>query len=105
MSLETEYERLYQRNEPESLQNNFIKYVRYENKSIYPQKTIDSILDQHAKIFVPYTTEYEYQLDFRSKDKDKPLGVATIYHPTQVENLEKFKIMKRKDINCMKLIK
>ena len=103
MSLEIEYERPYQRNEPESLQNIIIKYVRYKNKSMYTQKTIESILDQHAKIFVPYTTEYENQLDFRSKDKDKPLGVATIYHPTQVENLEKFKIMKRKDINCMKL--
>ena len=30
MSLETEYQRPYQRNEPESLQKNIIKHVRYE---------------------------------------------------------------------------
>ena len=30
MSLEIEYERLYQMNEPESLQNIIIKYVRYK---------------------------------------------------------------------------
>ena len=46
----------------------------------------NSILDKHVKIFVPYTVECEYQLDFRTKDKDKPLGVATINHPTQVRN-------------------
>ena len=56
---------------------------------MYPEKIFSSILDKHAKIFVPYTAECEYQLDFRSKDKDKPLGVATIYHPTQVENHNK----------------
>ena len=43
---------------------------------MYPEKkTIDSILDKNAKIFVPYTTECEYQLDFRSTDEDKPLVV------------------------------
>ena len=35
-------------------------------------------------MFVPYTAKCENQLDLRSKDKDKPLGVATIYHPTLV---------------------
>ena len=86
MSLEIEYERPYQRNEPESLQNIIIKDVRFNIKSRYPQKTIDSFLDKHAKIFVPYTADCEIQLDFTSKDKDKALGVATIYHPTQVKN-------------------
>ena len=38
MSLEIEYERPYQRNEPESLQTIFIKNVRFNIKSIYPQK-------------------------------------------------------------------
>ena len=86
MSLQVEYERPYQRNEPESLQNIIIKYVRYNIKSMYPEKIIHSILKEHAKKFVPYTSECEYQLDYRSKDKDKPLGVATIYHPDLIKN-------------------
>ena len=34
---------------------------------------------------MPYTAICEYQLDFRSKFKDKPLNVPTINHPIQVE--------------------
>ena len=56
---------------------------------MYSEKIICSILDKHAKIFVPYTAECEYQLDFRNKGKDKPLYVATIYHPFQVKNHNK----------------
>ena len=48
-------------------------------------------LNKHAKKFALYTAECENQLDFISKDKDKPLGVATIYHPTQVKNQNKVK--------------
>ena len=46
-----------------------MKYVCYNIKSMYPEKIINSILDKHLKIFVPYTAESECQLDFRSKDK------------------------------------
>ena len=35
---------------------------------MYPQKLNDSPLDEHAKILVPYTTECDNHLDFRSKD-------------------------------------
>ena len=38
MSLEIENEKPYQRNYPESLRNNIIIYVRYNNKSLYPEK-------------------------------------------------------------------
>ena len=41
---------------------------------------------QKKKNFVPYTAECEYQLVFRNKVKNRPWGVATIYHPTQVKN-------------------
>ena len=91
MSLEKEYEKPYQRNEPESLQKIIIKFVRYSIKSMYPEKIFSSILDKHAKQFVPYTAECEYQLDYRNEDKDKPWGVATIYHPTQVKNHKQIK--------------
>ena len=37
-----------------------------------------SILDERAKKFLTYTADCEYQLDFKSKDKDKPWGIATI---------------------------
>ena len=71
------YDRPYQINEPESLQNIIIKYVCYNIKSRYPKKIISLILYNHTKRFVPYTSECEYRLDYRCKDK--PWSVATIY--------------------------
>ena len=70
MTLEVEYEKPYQRNEPESLQNIIIRYVRYNIRSMYPEKIIGSILNEHVKKFVPCSGECEYQLDYRSNDKD-----------------------------------
>ena len=104
MSLEIEYESLYQRNEIESLQSIITKYVRYNIKSKYPEKLVISISDKHAKIFILYTAECEYQLEFRAKYKDKPLDVATIYHPIQVKNLRKLKNLRKMDINSTKMI-
>ena len=49
MSLEIEYERPHQRNGPESLQNIIRKYVRYNFKSMYPEKIIHSMIDEHVK--------------------------------------------------------
>ena len=64
MSLETEYERPYQRNEPESLQIIIMKYVRFNIKSKYPEKIILSMVEEHVKNIVPYSGECEYQLDY-----------------------------------------
>ena len=33
-------------------------------------------------MFIPHSAKCEYQLDFTAKDK--PIGIATIYHPAQV---------------------
>ena len=44
------------------------------------------MIEEHVKLFVPCSGECEYQLDYRSKDKDKPWGVATIYHPPLIKN-------------------
>ena len=49
MSLRIENERVYQRIEPESVQNIIKKFVRYNNKSMYPEEIITSILDKHIK--------------------------------------------------------
>ena len=49
MVLGIQNERPYERIEPESLQNIIIKYVRYNKKSMYPEKIIHSILDEHVK--------------------------------------------------------
>ena len=94
MSFETYYDRPYQINEPESLQNIIIKYVCYNIKSRYPKNIITTILYKHTKMFVPYTSECEYRLDYRCKDK--PWGVATIYldplfknHKKKIKELEK----------------
>ena len=45
------------------------------------KRIIHPMIDEHGKKFVPYSGECEYQTNCRSKDKDKPWGVATIYHP------------------------
>ena len=58
---------------------------------MYPEELIHSMIDEHVKKFVPYSGECEYQLDQRSKDKDKPWGVATIYHPPLNKNRKKIK--------------
>ena len=47
MSLEVEYERPYQRNEPESLQNIILKGYFYNIRSMYPEKLIRTILLKH----------------------------------------------------------
>ena len=49
MVLEIEYERPYQTNKPESLQNIIIKYVRHIFKSMYPERKILSTIDEHVK--------------------------------------------------------
>ena len=91
MALEIEFERPYQRNEHESLQNTIIKYVRYNIKSMYPERIIHSMIDEHVKKFVPYSDECEYQSVYRSKDEYKPWGVATISHPPLKRNHNKIR--------------
>ena len=86
MSLENEYGKPYQRNEPENLQSVIIKYFRYIIKSLYPERIIGSNLDKQTKTFEAFTAECEYHLDFRPIDKNKAFGVATIYRPTQFRN-------------------
>ena len=56
---------------------------------MYPQKINNSKLVEHMKTFLPYSAEYESQVDFRAKDK--PIGVASIYYPRQVKNHNKIK--------------
>ena len=53
---------------------------------MYPEKIIHSILEEHVKKFVPYSGKCEYQLEYRSKDEDKPWVVATICHPSFIKN-------------------
>ena len=77
MSFEIYYDRPYQIHDPESLQNFIIKHVCYKIKWMYPKKIITSLLYKHIQMFVPYTSECEYRLDYGCKVK--PWGVATIY--------------------------
>ena len=53
MSLEIEYERPYQVNEHESLQNIILKFVRYKFKWMYPIEIIHFIIHEYVKKFVP----------------------------------------------------
>ena len=62
MSLEVEYKRPYQRNEPESLQNIILRGYFYNIRSMYPEKLIRTILLKHQKKFVRYAAECEYEI-------------------------------------------
>ena len=89
MSLEIEYERPYQGNEPESLQNVNIIYVYRQIESRYPQNLLEKISHEHAKMLTPYAAECQYELQFRCKNQ--ACGVVTIYYPIQRKNYEKTK--------------
>ena len=56
---------------------------------MYPQKMINCISDEHRELFKTYIANCEYQSELKAKDK--PLEIATIYHPTQVKKPNKYK--------------
>ena len=58
---------------------------------MYAEKIIHFVLEKHVKKFVPYSGECQNRLDYRSKDKDKPRGVATIYLDPLFKNHKKNK--------------
>ena len=89
MSLEIHYDRPYQIYEPESLQNIKINYKHRNIESMYPKNIITSILCKHMQIFIPYTSECIYELDYRSKDK--AIGIAKIYLDPLIKTHEKIK--------------
>ena len=71
MSLEVEYERPYQRNESESLQNIILKGYFYNIRAMYPEKIIRSVLLKHKEKFVCYAAECEYEIVFRNEQDKK----------------------------------
>ena len=71
MSLEVEYERPYQRYEPESLQNIILKGYFYNIRSMYPEKLIRTILLKHQEKFIRYAAECEYEITFRNGQDNK----------------------------------
>ena len=54
---------------------------------------------------MPYAAEWEFQLEFRSKDRDKPIVVATTYHPTQEKNHNKIRKLVRNGYKFYKIDK
>ena len=92
MSLEEEYERPYQRNEPESLQNIILKGYFYNIRSMYPEKLISTVLLKHRKKFIRYAAECEYEIVLRNEQDNKIWEVNfSIYLPPQVKNHRKIK--------------
>ena len=92
MSLELEYERPYQRNEPESLQNIILKGYFYNIRVMYPEKLIRTILLKHQEKFVRYAAECEYEIVLRNEQDNKIWeSNFTIYLPPQVKNHRKIK--------------
>ena len=90
MSLEVEYERPCQRNEPESLQNIILKGYFYNIRAMYPEKLISTILSKHNEKFVRYAAECEYEIGLRiEKDNKIWESTFTICLPPQVKNHRK----------------
>ena len=72
---------------------------------MYLEKIVTSILDKHAKKFIPSSAECKYQLDFRTKDKEKRLGVATIYIiQLKLKTIMRLKNLKKIDLKSLKMI-
>ena len=103
MKLEIYHNRPYQINEPESLQNIFVKYIIRNIKWMNPKKLITDILYKHAKMFVPYTSDCEYQLDYRTKGK--PYGVAIIYLDPLIKPNKKIRELEKDDYKFHKIDK
>ena len=92
MSLDVEYERPYQRNKLESLQNIILKGYFYNIRSMYPEKLIRTILLKHQEKFVRYASDCDYEIVFRN-EKDNKIweNNFTICLPPQVKNHRKIK--------------
>ena len=92
MSLEVEYERPYQRDEPESLQNIILKGYFYNITAMYPENLIRTILLKHKENFVRYAAECEYEIAFKN-EKDNKIWEDnfSIYLPPQIKNHRKIK--------------
>ena len=90
--LKVEYERPYQTNEPESLQNIILKGYFYNIRSMYPAKFIRTILLKHQEKFVHYAAECEYEIAFRN-EQDNEIWESNyiIFLPPQVKNHRKIK--------------
>ena len=92
MSLQIEYERPYQRNEPETLQNIILKVYFNNIRAMHPEKLIRTILLKHKEKFVRYATECEYEISFRNEQENKIWkSNFTIYLPPQVKNHRQIK--------------
>ena len=92
MSLEVEYERPYQRNESESLQNIILKGYFYNIRSMYPEKLIRRILLNHQEKFVCYVAECEYEIVLRNEQDNKIYEINfSIYLPPEIKNHRKIK--------------
>ena len=92
MSFEVEYERPYQRNEPESLQNFILKGFYYNIRSMYPDNLIRTILLRHNEKFVRYVAECDSEIAFRNEQDNKIWEKKfTIYLPPHVKNHRKIK--------------
>ena len=92
MALQVEYERPYQRNEPESLQNIFLKGYFYNIRSMYPENLIRIISLKHQEKFVRYAAECEYEIALRNVQDNKIWeNNFSIYLPPQVKNHRKKK--------------
>ena len=92
MSLEVEYERPYQRNEPESLQNIILKGYFYNIRPMFPETLNRKILLKHKEKFVRYAAECEYEIVFRNEQDNKIWeNNFSIYFLPPVKNHRKIK--------------
>ena len=104
MSLEVEYERPYQRNEPESLQNITLNGSFYNIRAMYPEKLIRTILLKHQEKFIRYTAECEYEISFKNEKNNKIWeNNFSIYLPPQVKNHRKIKELEYNGYNFHKI--
>ena len=87
MSLIVEYERPYQRNKPENLQNIILKGYFYNIRVMYPETVIRKIILKHKEKFVHYAAECKYEIVLKNKQDNKIWeNNFSIYLPPQIKN-------------------
>ena len=92
MALQMEYQRPYQRNEPEGLHNIIFKVYFYNIKAMYPEKLVRTISLEHKENLVRYAAESEYEIASRNEENNKIWeSNVTIYLPPQIKNHRKIK--------------
>ena len=90
MALQMEYQRPYQRNEPEGLHNIIFKVYFYNIRAMYPEKLFRTISLEQKRKFIRYAAESEYEIAFRNEEDNKIWeSIFTFFYLPKLKTIQK----------------